>query len=121
VAPSGKTLTAATLIIRTDNRPAAGSTDRYTIRFTTASWSETRMTWNSRAAVNGSTLGTLAGATALKTTYTASLAPAALAGRGGKATTLVIASSSSSKDLLKFRSRSSDSVWARPILRLTYR
>lgn len=117
-APSGTVLTSAVLKLRTSTDPTAGSTDTHSINLVTGSWSESTINWNNRPTTVGSLLGTLEGATAVNTAYSASLSTSALSSVLGTTQTFRLASTGS--DNVRLWSREASSSSYRPVLVLTF-
>lgn len=117
VAPSGKTLSAARLRVRTTSISSAGTADRLNVRAASDSWSESTTTYASRPALGSAVLGTLSGATRPNTAYWINLDPAALRPLSG-ATTLAV--QGTGKDSFWFWSRRHAAPSYRPLLELTF-
>ncbi|MFD3456516.1 LamG-like jellyroll fold domain-containing protein [Streptomyces sp. NPDC058691] len=79
-APAGTVLKSATLRVRTNSDPTAGSADSQNVVPVTGAWTETGATYAGRPALSSTVLGTLSGATASQTTYTAALSATGLSG-----------------------------------------
>ena len=118
--PAGATLVSASLGLRTSTDPSAGSTGAHDIHLMDGSWEETTLTWNNRpTTVRGDgAIGSLTGATATNTAYSAALAPERLTPLLGQSVTLRVSTTSS--DNLRFFSREAGSASQRPTLTLTY-
>jgi large repetitive protein len=117
-APSGKTLTAATLNLRTTTDPNAGSADAHVLAQAVDSWTESTLTWNSRPALVPGTLGTVPGGTSANTVNAVSLDPAGMSSLVGTQATLAL--SSGGTDSLIVWSANSTVASYRPQLVLTY-
>lgn len=116
--PSGATLTGATLRVRTSGDATAGSTDSFAVGVLSGSWSEASTTWTNRPSGVGSSIGSLSGATAVNSTYTATLDAAQLQSLMGASTSLAMTSTGS--DNVRFWSREYATANYRPTLTLTY-
>ncbi|RLL70222.1 DNRLRE domain-containing protein [Streptomyces sp. Z26] len=77
-APSGMKLTKAQLGVTTSNDPNAASADSHRVRLVTGGWTEAGVTYATRPSLDGTTLGTLAGAAQANTEQAVTLDPAAL-------------------------------------------
>ncbi|MET0861431.1 MAG: LamG-like jellyroll fold domain-containing protein [Microbacterium sp.] len=117
-APAGTTLTGASLAVRTSTDPTAGSTDTHTYSLSAAGWGEETITWNNRPTAAGTTLGTLAGATATNTAYTSNLATGALAPLAGQTVSLRLTGVGG--DNVRLWSSESTTAAYRPVLTLTF-
>jgi Concanavalin A-like lectin/glucanases superfamily len=116
-APAGKTLTGATLRVRTSTDSAAGSADSFALRLVSGSWNEATVTWTTRPTVLGSTVGTLTGAGGLNTFYDVTLDAAALNALAGSNVTVAMVGSGTDN----VRLWSSEAAAAsRPVLTFTY-
>lgn len=118
--PPGATLASATFGLRTSTDPAAGSVGAHDFHLMDGAWDEATLTWNNRpTTVRGTTaLGSLMGATATNTAYTAALAADQLAPLLGQ--TITVRVSTTASDNLRFLSREATSAAQRPALTLTY-
>ncbi len=76
-APAGKTLTGATLRLRTTTIASAGSASAVTVRSAGDTWSESTATWNNRPALGSTVLGTLPAGSQPNTAYAVALNMAA--------------------------------------------
>ncbi|AWB87296.1 DUF7594 domain-containing protein [Mycetocola zhujimingii] len=119
VAPPGMVLSEATITTRTSTDATAGSTDTHTYSLAASSWAEDTLTWNNRPTGSGPTMGTLTGASATNTVYTASLAAGPLAGLTGQNVSLRLTSGGG--DNLRLWSSEASNVSYRPVLTLTFR
>lgn len=121
-APTGKTLTSATLQIRTTTDSFAGSAEAHTVTMADDSWIESgagSLTWNSRPALSsGSPLGALTGGTVPNTVYPTALDVSALQPLLGTQSTLAV--SNAGTDSLWFWSSNHANTGYRPQLALTY-
>ena len=117
-APSGQTLTAVSLRIKTTSISSAGSTDSELVHFVTSSWNETTVTWNTKPTLGTATLGTLVAPNAINTPFTFSLDAAAIGTKLGTSTSIGIVGNG--KDGLFFNSREASATAARPLLSLTF-
>ncbi|MEH3090303.1 MAG: DNRLRE domain-containing protein [Microbacterium arborescens] len=118
--PAGATLVSASLGVRTSTDPTAGSTGTHDIHLMDGTWDESTLTWNNRpTTVRGdSAIGSLTGATATNTAYSAALALDRLTPLLGQTITLRISTTSS--DNLRVFSREATSAGQRPTVTLTY-
>lgn len=118
-APTGLTLTGATLRLTTSTDSTAASTGAHQVSVLTGAWSESTTTWNTRPTAGfGSTVGQLTGATALNTAYTVTLDAGSLATLVG--TDVSFALRSTSTDNVRLVSRESTTATRRPVLVLEY-
>ena len=74
-APSGMSLVSATLRLRTTTNSFSGSADPQPVQLANNSWTESTVTWASRPALVGGTLGTMSAGTVPATVYDVSLNP----------------------------------------------
>jgi fibronectin type 3 domain-containing protein len=116
-APTGTTLTGATISVRTSTDPTAGSVDVHTFSILNGTWSANTVTWNTRPTSIGAALGTLSGATALNTTYTATLDATRLSSLVGSSVSFALTDTGS--DNLRLFSEDA-AASQRPVLTLTY-
>jgi hypothetical protein len=116
-APAGKSLTAATLRVRTTTLGSAGSVNAANVRVATDTWTETGTTYAKRPTPSGAVLGSLPGGSVPDKAYSIALSTAALAGLTGS-TTLAIEGTGT--DSLFLSSRQVSTVANRPALDLTY-
>jgi hypothetical protein len=116
-APAGKTLTGATLRIRTSTDSASASADSFDLRVMSGAWNEASVNWTTRPTGVGSTVGRLTGARALNTFYDVTLDAAALRGLAGTKVTLAVLGSGTDNLRLSSREAAADS---RPVLTFTY-
>ncbi len=116
-APAGRTLTGATLRIRTSTDSAAGSADSFALRLVSDPWNESTVTWTTRPTALGATVGTLTGARSINTSYDVTLDAAALAALAGSRVSVAVTGSGS--DNLRFWSREAATT-NRPVLTFTY-
>ncbi|WP_375546702.1 CBM96 family carbohydrate-binding protein [Streptomyces gossypii] len=79
-APSGMKLTGAKLAVRTSSETYAGSADDARVRAVTGDWSESDVTYATRPALGGTTLGTLSGASGPDSEQSVTLDTAEIAG-----------------------------------------
>ncbi len=117
-APSGTTLTGASLMVRTSTDPTAGSTDTHTYSLSTTGWDQGTITWNNRPAAAGTTLGTLSGTTSTNTPYSSNLSSGALASLTGQ--TISVRLTSDGGDSLRLWSSEASNASYRPVLTLTF-
>jgi len=117
-APTGTTLTGASLRVRTSTDPTAASADAHTFSIVTGTWSAGTVTWNTRPTGAGALLGTLIGASALNTNYVVALDATKLAGLVGS--TVSVSETSIGSDNVRLMSNDSTTVAYRPLLTLTY-
>jgi hypothetical protein len=115
-APAGKTLTKATLQVKTTSSTTSGSPSAYAVALAGDGWTETGLTWNNRPATS-TALGSLT-ATAASTSYSSTLSVAALKPLLGKQTSIAV--SGSSADGIALLSRNQAEVAGRPQLMLTF-
>jgi hypothetical protein len=118
-APAGTTLSGAVLKVRTTTDSTAASNDPHTISIASDSWTESTLTWNNRPAVTSTVLGTLTGASAVNTAYSATLDPAQVKLLIGTQTSLAVMDGQST-DSLYFWSKNFSTVASQPTLVLTY-
>ncbi|MFC9173517.1 hypothetical protein [Streptomyces sp. NPDC057107] len=116
-APAGQVLKGARLQFRTSD-PTAGSTDSHTVVPATGARTESAATYNSRAALSASVLGSITGATAVSTDHSVELTAPALGGALGSAYSLALTSSGT--DSPRIWSSEAASAAARPQLVLTF-
>jgi hypothetical protein len=117
-APAGKTLTGATLTIRTTTDANAGSLETHTIAVASSTWDELTLTWANKPAITGPVAGTIAAGTVVSAAYTTTLDPTAIASFVGSAGTLSVTNTGT--DSLYFWSSNSVTPSYRPVLTLTY-
>ncbi len=117
-APSGKTLTGATLTIRTTTDVNAGSLETHTVALASDVWVENTLTWANRPAITGPVIGTIASGSVPSTVYVTALNAAGLAALVGGQGTLSVTNTGT--DSLYFWSANQPTVSYRPILTLTY-
>jgi hypothetical protein len=115
--PSGQTLTAATLTIRTTTLSSAGTNDTLSVRSSTNTWAETTVNYNTRPVVSGPVLGTLAHPATVNTAFPITLDPALVRPLLGASTSLAITGSGG--DGFFFSSREAAAA-TRPSLVLTF-
>jgi hypothetical protein len=116
-APAGKTLTGATLRIRTSTDSAAASADSFALQLVSGSWNESTVNWTTRPTAIGSTVGTLTGANALNTFYDVTLDAAALNALAG--TNVTVAMVGGGTDNVRIWSKEAAAA-SRPALTFTY-
>jgi large repetitive protein len=116
-APAGKTLTGATLRVRTTTDSASASGDSFALRLVSGAWSESTVNWTTRPTALGSTVGTLTGARALNTSYDVTLDAAALRALAGSNVTVAMVGSGT--DNVRLWSREAAAA-SRPVLTFTY-
>jgi hypothetical protein len=115
-APAGKTLTAARLQVTTSTNSWAGSLGSYEVRrVDNNTWAEATMTWDTRPAVSGTVLGTVAAGSAPSQNLAVTLSPAGLPGAGGSVS---IAMTGTSADNVEVFTK--ENPTGRPLLILTY-
>jgi hypothetical protein len=121
-APADKTLTSAVLTYRTTTDGTSGSANTSTIKVATdAGWTEAAVNWNNKPAIGGGALGSITGATAANTSYSANLTPSVVAPLAGTQFTMGIQGPASLTDNLLFWSRNYTTTAAyQPTLVLTY-
>ncbi|WP_345983380.1 hypothetical protein [Streptomyces sp. DSS69] len=117
-APAGQVLKGARLQFRTSSDPTTGSTDSHTVVPATGARTESAATYNSRAALSASVLGSITGATAVSTDHSVELTAPALGGALGSAYSLALTSSGT--DSPRIWSSEAASAAARPQLVLTF-
>ncbi|MDP9417442.1 MAG: DNRLRE domain-containing protein [Actinomycetota bacterium] len=117
-APAGQRLTGAVLRFRTSTETTAGSAEPHMVALADDTWSEDTLTWANRPAVSATAVGTITGATAASTPYSAELDAQALAGLVGSTRTLAVTNTGT--DSLWFWSRNHATAGYRPELVLTY-
>lgn len=117
-APAGKTLTGASLQVRTSTDPTAGSADAHQVSIVTGDWSEGTITWNLRPTGVGPLLGSLTGASSTNTVYSVTLSAAQVQALAGTTATLSITSTGT--DNLRLWSNNAPAATYRPVLSLTY-
>lgn len=118
--PAGATLVSATMGLRTSTDPTAASTGVHEFSLMAGTWDEATLTWNNRptALLGAPVLGSLAGAPATNTAYTAPLAVDQLSPLLGQSITMRLGTTSS--DNLRIFSREATNQAYRPVLTLTY-
>jgi hypothetical protein len=116
-APAGTTLTGVRLQVRTTTSASAGSATGHAVRIAGNAWTEGALTWATKPAVTGATLGALTGPKA-NTAYSTALPATALRPSLGKQVTIAVTGSGT--DGLWFWSRNHPSVAYRPQLVLTF-
>jgi hypothetical protein len=93
---AGKTITAATLKVRTTSSSSAGSGGTTTVRqVSDDSWTEGGLTYNTRKALGTTTIGSLAAPSAISSSYSTTLTPSALQGDVGSTLSLGLTTTSS--------------------------
>lgn len=117
-APAGQVLKGARLQFRTSSDPTTGSTDSHTVVPATGARTESAATYNSRAALSASVLGSITDATAVSTDHSVELTAPALGGALGSAYSLALTSSGT--DSPRIWSSEAASAAARPQLVLTF-
>ena len=115
-APAGKTLTSASLRVRTTAESLAGSPSAFSVALAGNGWAERTVTWNNRPALS-TTLGSVTAPNA-GTAYSATLSASALRSKVG--TQVTVAVSGSSSDGIFLASREQSDASRRPQLVLTY-
>jgi len=118
-APAGYTLTGATLQVRTSGDPTAGSTNAALFNILNGAWDQSTVTWNNRPTSIGAALGTLTGATATNTTYSAALDAGQLSPLLGTSASVVMSMATADTDNIRLYS-SDNSASLRPVLQLTF-
>lgn len=118
-APAGKTLTAASMRLRTTTDSFAGSAESHKIRIASDLWSESTLTWNTRPSILGPTVGTVSPGIGVNTAREVSLNPTAMAPLVGKQSTLALTNAGT--DSLWLWTRNHANSGYRPQLTLTYR
>ncbi len=116
-APSGKTLTGATLRVRTTPESFAGSPGTFDVKLAGNGWAEKTVTWNNRPAATSGVLGTFR-PVAVNTAYTAGLSAATVKPLLGQQATLLV--STANADGVFFDSISNGVAADRPQLTLTF-
>ncbi|MFC8230156.1 DNRLRE domain-containing protein [Streptomyces sp. NPDC057287] len=116
-APAGQVLSSARLDFRTSSDSTAGSAESHSIVPVTGTWTESAVTYNTRPTLSTSVLGTITGASAVSTDYSADLDATALGGALGSATSLALTSSGT--DSLRIWSSEATAAY-RPQLVLTF-
>jgi hypothetical protein len=114
--PSGKRLTGAVLMVRTNYDGSAGSPDPYTVSVVGGGWNEDGLTWNNRPPV-GAEAGTLTASQSAHA-YSIKLDASDLQTSVNSQVSLMIAGSSGNG--LSLLSRENPDVNGRPYLTLTY-
>ncbi len=118
-APTGTTLTAASLQVRTSNDAAAASGDTTEARVLPgATWTEAALNWNNRPTGTGTLFATLSGTTALNTYYKTTGNPGVLSSLSGQDVTLRLTGSGS--DNLRLHAKEVGYAPYAPTLTLTY-
>ena len=117
-APKGTRLTRATLRIRTNDLPFAGSTGTSDIALSSSAWTESSVVWGTRPLPTSRVVGRISGATAPSRQYGAGLSVGALSTLLGRQASLVL-SSTSADDLWLWSSNHPDRTY-RPALALTF-
>lgn len=117
-APSGLRLEAARLLVRTTADAPATSTDTHVVGIAADTWDEATLTWNTRPADGGRTLGALSGASALNTGYAVALDRTVLSTLLGTQATLTLTGTGS--DSVYLWSSNHGNAAARPQLELTF-
>lgn len=118
-APAGLELSGATLRVTTSTDTTANSTGAHQVSVMTGPWSELTTNWNNRPTTGfGSAIGEITGATALNTTYTATLNAAQLKALTGTEVSLALRSTST--DNLRLVSKEGTGTARRPVLVLNY-
>ena len=119
-APSGTTLTAAKLTVRTSTDPTANTPDPTSFQVLGNGWTEGGITWNNRPTGTGPLFGTLASAPTVNTAYSVdgdvSTLGSALAGD----VTLRGTTGGSGVDSLRIFSREWTTATSRPVLTVTF-
>lgn len=116
-APPGAVLTGAELRVRTHGSTSASSVDAHALRFGSDDWVETAVTWDTRPAADGATLGTIPGGTGVNQTYAVPLDVAALQPALGSTRTVAVVPLGPDSLLLTTRESAAGS---RPQLVLTF-
>jgi len=116
-APAGKTLTSATLRVRTSTDASSASNDSFALSLVSGAWNEATVTWTNRPTALGATVGTMTGTRAPNTFYDVTLDAAALKGLAGSRVTLAMLGSGTDNVRLASREAAADS---RPVLTFTY-
>ncbi|MFF4248813.1 DNRLRE domain-containing protein [Streptomyces sp. NPDC001822] len=116
-APAGQVLKSARLAFRTSSDSTAGSAESHSVVPVTGTWTESAVTYNTRPTLSTSVLGTITGASAVSTGYSADLDATALGGALGSATSLALTSSGT--DSLRIWSSEATAAY-RPQLVLTF-
>ena len=115
--PAGKSITSATLALRTSNDRGAGSTESMDVHIVSGAWSGSTLTWNNRPTNVGAKLGATAPITQLNTAFSVDLAGDPINAWTNQAMTLRISGDGS--DSLRMWSQDARSDY-RPVLVLTY-
>ncbi|MBB2968565.1 LamG-like jellyroll fold domain-containing protein [Leifsonia aquatica] len=118
-APAGYTLTGATLQVRTSGDATAGTTNAVLFNLLSGAWDQSTVNWNTRPTGIGAALGTLTGATAVNTPYTATLDASQLAPLLGTSTSIAMTMAAADTDNLRIYSYD-NSASLRPVLQLTF-
>ena len=115
-APAGQTLQSVTLVVHTSTDPAAGSAAEFPLSLLTSSWSQSTLTWNNFPTESGTVLGTLGGASATNTPYSATLDPSAFASVLGGTASVLVAGSATGTDNVRLWSSEASTASYRPQL-----
>ncbi len=93
---AGKTITGATLTVRTTTNTSSGSGGTTTVRqVSDDSWTEGAMTYNNRKALGSTTIGSLVAPSSINSSYTITLTPSALQSDVGSTLSLGLTTTSS--------------------------
>ncbi|WP_327113433.1 DNRLRE domain-containing protein [Streptomyces sp. NBC_01341] len=92
-APAGQVSKSARLAFRTSSDSTAGSAESHSVVPVNGTWIESAVTYNTRPTLSTSVLGTITGASAVSTDYSADLDATALGGALGSASSLALTSS----------------------------
>ena len=115
---AGKTITGATLTVRTTGGSTSGSGGTTTLRqVSDDSWTEGSMTYNTRKALGSTTIGSLVAPSSINTSYSITLTPGALQSDVGS--TLSLGLTTTSSDGLGLATREASTGAA--TLRLTFK
>ena len=118
--PAGAALTSVQLNYRTTTDPTAASATAHELFLMDGDWVENAVTWNTRPtqAASATALGTVTGATALNTPYSAALDAAPFGALSGQTVTIRLATATA--DNLRIFSREASTAAYRPTLTFTY-
>lgn len=119
-APTGTTLTGATLQMRTTTDASAASADPHTFQLATGDWTEGTITWANRPTALGAVLGTMSGTTATNTPYTTTIDASQLSGSLGSTVTVALVAASTAADNVRLWSKEASAASYRPVLTLTF-